>query len=202
MKKENFICPCCGLPNHLEFKSKDDYDSYLEGQHSSDKFEANPNNYQFNRYILEENEEESDGRKKEIEDRFNLIKDYWNKYQIFEEWFGNEVVGFIPDKLGRTLTEITLHTKIQNILTNIALHILIQSILTEIINHVLIQNILTEIIKHTIYEISAIDKTVHTHYTYTIETEAIGVEVENRRTGTLDIVTNYYPSITLHKEVI
>lgn len=98
MKKENFICPCCGLPNHLEFKSKDDYDSYLEGQHSSDKFEANPNNYQFNRYILEENEEESDGRKKEIEDRFNLIKDYWDKYQNFNEWFSNEVVGFIPEE--------------------------------------------------------------------------------------------------------
>lgn len=98
MKKENFICPCCGLPNHLEFKSKADYDNYLNGQHSSDKFKANPDNYQFNRYILEENEEESDGRKKEIENRFNLIKDYWNKYQNFEEWFGKEVVGFIPDK--------------------------------------------------------------------------------------------------------
>lgn len=95
MKKENFICPCCGLPNHLEFKSRADYDSYLV-EHEREKFN-DFEHYQFDRYILEE-EESEDNRREEIWKRFELIKDYWNKYSDFNSWFLKELVGFLSEK--------------------------------------------------------------------------------------------------------
>jgi hypothetical protein len=61
MKKENFICPCCGLPNHLELTSREAYDSYLEDSTEGD-FEPDVENHIFDWYVLKEGETEAERR--------------------------------------------------------------------------------------------------------------------------------------------
>ncbi len=96
MKKKNFICPCCGLPNHLELTSRGAYDSYLEDSTEGD-FEPDAENHIFDWYVLKEGETEAE-RREEIQKRFNLIKKYCNTYNNFSDWFNSEVVAFINEK--------------------------------------------------------------------------------------------------------
>lgn len=212
MTKDNFICPCCGLPNHLEFKSRDDYDSYLDSE-NEDVFQVNDNS-QFSWYTLND-EENEDNRRNEIQKRFNLINLYSERFyktdeetqekkpMEFKDWFLQNVVGFLPDneQISIILTQINLKTKIQEILTLINLKTKIQEILTQIYNKVLIQETLTEIMNHIIYEEKTSDDLIHISYTYEIIDEAKKVTYENRRTGEWDTAINHYPTVQCTKTI-
>ena len=55
MTKNNFICPCCGLPNHLEFSSKEKYNEFKNiEEEQSERAVGNFNNYiiDINPYLL------------------------------------------------------------------------------------------------------------------------------------------------------
>lgn len=91
MIKDNFICPCCGLPKHLEFKTEEDYWRYVNAQDNS---EVGDNSYKFTNFILAGEEED---RLREIQQRFNSIKEKTNWNQSFSQWFKENVVGFINE---------------------------------------------------------------------------------------------------------
>lgn len=137
MKKENFICPCCGLPNHLEFEYIKDYERVKETEEGSEQhFTGNFKNFS----IDEENRIEVG---QELFKRYAEIKNISNKYGVnnnFNEWFDQNVVCFI-------LKDGTKYVWLgyNNYLLNITNSIPTQENLTEISNLILTQENLTSI---------------------------------------------------------
>ena len=92
MKKENFICPCCGLPNHLEFEYNKDYDRVREANIGSENdYTGNFENF----YVDEDNRI---AIREELFKRYEQIKNISKKYgneTNFQDWFDQNVVCFI-----------------------------------------------------------------------------------------------------------
>lgn len=140
MKIEDFICPCCGLPNHLEFKSRDDYDKVREQEATG--IVGNINTI-FDKYLIgsEDGRTPTNETKLELKARLERIQQFSNRFNdlTFQEWFDNNVVCFINDKddyiwLGshaHTL-DISKNIETQKILTGIEKLIETQDILTSI----------------------------------------------------------------------
>lgn len=99
MKKENFICPCCGLPNHLEFQSEEDYDRVREQEATG---VVDNINTIFNKYLVgdEEGRNPSNEVKLELKARLEKIQQISNRFneQSFQDWFDKNVVCFINDE--------------------------------------------------------------------------------------------------------
>ena len=99
MKKENFICPCCGLPNHLEFQSEEDYNKVRKQE--STGIVGNINTI-FNKYLVGS----GDGRtstnetKLELKARLERIQQISNRFNdlTFQQWFDRNVVCFINEQ--------------------------------------------------------------------------------------------------------
>lgn len=99
MKKEDFICPCCGLPNHLEFESIADYNEIRNlSEAAQDSFIGDGKGNVFNNYIINEDNKEKIGE--ELTKKFKKIKSISNKYieDSFKNWFDKNVVCFIKSK--------------------------------------------------------------------------------------------------------
>lgn len=101
MKKEDFICPCCGLPNHLEFQSEEDYNEV-----KSDEATGTIDNITsiFENYLVGEGEgrTSTNSIKLELKERLDKIKKFSNRFdeQSFQDWFDKNVVCFINNGEG------------------------------------------------------------------------------------------------------
>ena len=93
MTKDNFICPCCGLPNHLELNSKEDYNTIRNIEEGVDERITGD----FTHYIVDEDVETV---AKELYKRYSEILDIYPTYNgiNYDEWFDNNVVCLIKDE--------------------------------------------------------------------------------------------------------
>lgn len=93
MKKQDFICPCCGLPNHLEFESMTEYNDIRNSSEAAqDSFISDEKGNIFKNYIINEDNKEEIGE--ELTKKFKKIRSISNKYteDSFKNWFDKNVV--------------------------------------------------------------------------------------------------------------
>lgn len=183
MKKENFICPCCGLPNHLEFECEDDYNTL---KNITIPLEDNVNG-DFEYEVLSGDNTITKGQ--ELKKRLMEIQSISNKFlnQTYLQWFTENVVCFIQrDKryrwLGRHQSLRSLESRLQ-----------CYQWLNSIEEHILIPIELQSIEKHTKLVEELVDNELHIALNYDIQ--------HNMETITIDDMSWEvdYPNIALQE---
>lgn len=98
MIKDNFICPCCGLPNHLEFQSMEDYNKIKSDEATGTTDNITPI---FENFLIGEGEGRTsvESIKVELKERLEKVQQISNRFneQSFQDWFDENVVCFIRE---------------------------------------------------------------------------------------------------------
>ena len=93
MTINNFICPCCGLPNHLEITKKNQYDYLkLNGVAAQSDFTG-----KYRKFLVDE--ENLTEVHQELLKRFEQINNLTlGNFGTYNDWFLKNVVCFVNEK--------------------------------------------------------------------------------------------------------
>lgn len=93
MVYNNFICPCCGLPNHLEFENRECYNNFINYSVSVPSAVSGEYTYELinrNNYAA---------KAQDLYNRFETIKaiSSYIEEETYQDWFAANVVCFIRE---------------------------------------------------------------------------------------------------------